>query len=84
MLEENARQGVGGGGAITSFQFQLDQLALGDARRQNLAGSFGPFPPSLEYSLGFRVGGIISHQFFKPYSLTFDFTGMRLFLRSKP
>ena len=63
--------------------FDLDEIALGAARERNLKGFFGPFPPSLEYAMGFRIGGIISHQFFRPYALTFDFTGMRLFLKKQ-
>jgi hypothetical protein len=30
--------------------------------------------------LGFEVGGLISHAFFRPYALTIDFTNMRLVL----
>jgi len=29
---------------------------------------------------GFRVGGLISHTFFRPYALTFDFDQMRMFM----
>jgi len=46
-----------------------------------LIGVYGAFPPSLESSLGFDVGGIISHQFFRPYAVTFDFRNMQLILR---
>lgn len=41
----------------------------------------GAFP--LENVLGFSIGGIISHGFFRHYALTFDFVGMRLFLKRK-
>ncbi len=83
LSEEKASEGVGGGGRIKIVPFDIDELALSGARERNLKGFFGPFPMSLEYSLGFRVGGIISHQFFRPYALTFDFTGMRLFLKKQ-
>ena len=43
-------------------------------------GFYGPFPASLEQTFGFRIGGVISHTFFKGYAVTFDFDGMRLFL----
>ncbi len=83
LKEDRAGEGVGGGGKTTVIPFDIEALELGGAREQNLRGFFGPFPPSLEYSMGFRIGGIVSHQFFRPYALTFDFTGMRLFLRRK-
>lgn len=83
MLEEHASERVGGGGTIRVVPFAIDELALGNAKERNLTGVFGPFPPDLELSEGFRIGGIISHQFFRPYAVTFDFTGMRLFLRRK-
>ena len=37
-------------------------------------------PPSVEYQHGFRIGGIISHGFFRTYALTFDFEKMRFLL----
>jgi hypothetical protein len=74
-------EGVGGGGKVKSVPFLVDELSLGQAKQRNITGVAGAFPPSLEFSQGFRIGGIISHQFFRPYALTFDFTGMRLFLK---
>jgi len=61
--------------------FVVNQLSLGDARGEKINGLTGIFPPSLEYAFGFRIAGLISHQFFQPYAVTFDFTGMKLFLR---
>jgi hypothetical protein len=78
------RQGVGGGGTVKIVPFVVEDLSLGPVTEHNISGFFGPFPPSLEFSEGFRIGGIISHQFFRSYALTFDFTGMRLLLRRKP
>ncbi len=37
-------------------------------------------PPEAEYEHGFRLGGIISHGFFRPYALTFDFEKMHFLL----
>ena len=31
-------------------------------------------------TFGFDAGAIVSHQFFRPYALTFDFDGMRMLL----
>lgn len=81
LSEERAGEGIGGGGRVRIVPFEVDELSLGDATERKLRGFFGPFPESLEYSLGFRIGGIISHQFFRSYALTFDFDGMRLLVR---
>jgi len=61
-------------------RFVVNDLYLGDARQQNVAGLAGAFPAGLEYAYGFRIAGLIAHQFFRPYAVTFDFSGMRLFL----
>ncbi len=74
-------QGIGGGGPVSVTPFTVNTLALGDAKQHNLTGVFGALPPESEYSHGFRIGGIISHAFFKPYALTFDFEQMRLLLQ---
>jgi hypothetical protein len=77
--EENASEGIGGGGKVRVVPFVVKELAFGDAIEKNINGVFsGNFP--LEYKVGFRIGGIISHQFFKPYALTFDFQKMRFLL----
>jgi Aspartyl protease len=73
-------EGIGGGGKVKLAPFTVEELTLGAVSQQKVRAFFGPFPDSLENSLGFRIGGIISHQFFRPYALTFDFRGMRLFL----
>ncbi len=49
----------------------------------NVSSFFGGFPAESEYARGFRIGGIISHAFFRPYALTFDFDHMRLLLTSE-
>lgn len=67
-------------GRPTTVSFIVDELALGEATGMNIGGIFGVFEGELA---GIRIAGLISHQFFKPYALTFDFTGMRLFLKKK-
>jgi predicted aspartyl protease len=80
LAEDQAGEGIGGGGRVKVTPFRVKELSLGDVKEQNVRGLFsGAFP--LENRLGFRIGGIISHGFFRPYALTFDFTGMRLLLR---
>ena len=77
-------EGVGGGGKVKIIPFRVEELYLGDAKEKNIGALFGSFPASLENKDGFRIAGIISHQFFRPYSLTMDFTGMTLYLKRKP
>jgi hypothetical protein len=57
-----------------------NNLYLGEARQQNVNGVAGAFPAGLERAFGFRIGGMVAHQFFRAYAVTFDFTGMRIFL----
>lgn len=76
-------EGVGGGGTVKIVPFPVDALSLGDAREENLTGVFGAFPASLENKNGFRIAGIVSHQFFRDYAVTMDFSGMRLLLKRR-
>lgn len=75
-----AGEGVGGGGKVQIIPVMIPELSLGDAHEKNITGFAGGFPSDLESRFGFRIAGIISHQFFRNYALTFDFSGMRLFL----
>jgi hypothetical protein len=46
----------------------------------NVAGLYdGPFP--WQTSFGFALVGMVGHDFFKPYAITFDYENMRIFLR---
>jgi hypothetical protein len=60
--------------------FPVTSFHLGDVTGGPLLGIFGPFPGSLERAFGCRIAGIISHAFFRPYRVTFDFDAMRLIL----
>ncbi len=73
-------EGTGGGGKVRAVPFVVDEISLGEARAQSITGLLGPFPTALEFGQGFRIAGLISHQFFRPYAVTFDFTNMRLLL----
>jgi predicted aspartyl protease len=80
LQESSAFEGVGGGGKLRVIPFIVDELTLGKASEKTIHGRYmGIFP--LESSLGFRVGGIISHEFFRPYALTMDFRGMNYYLK---
>lgn len=75
-----ARDGVGGGGLISVIPFDTT-VALVDGPTKTVRGLDGVFPPELESALGFRVGGMIGHEFFAGCAVTFDFSEMRLFVR---
>lgn len=83
-----AQEGIGGFGKDKALDIVLDQLTLGTGPNEvvehnvpgvAMEGSLGV----LGDQLGFQIGGLISHQFFRDYALTFDFMGMRLFLQDK-
>lgn len=76
-------QGMGGGGKIDVQLFAIESLSLGNASRTGLTGLFGPFPESLEHGMEFRIGGLISHAFFRDYAVSFDFDAMLIRL-TKP
>ncbi|MFW9924530.1 MAG: aspartyl protease family protein [Candidatus Thorarchaeota archaeon] len=80
--EANASEGIGGGGKVRVVPFEVEELTFGGAVEKNIKGLFTDNFP-IEYKLGFRIGGIISHQFFKSYSLTFDFLNMKFLLIKK-
>jgi Aspartyl protease len=73
-------EGLGAGGKVNVVPFVVQELSLGSVKARQINAFAGAFPPALEYSEGFRIAGIISHQFFRPYALTFDFQKMHLFL----
>lgn len=76
-LSEAAGTGIGGGGAVQVRRIQAD-LALADAREAGVAGFYGVMPAGMNAALGFRLDGIISHDFFRPYRCAFDFRSMTL------
>jgi predicted aspartyl protease len=73
--------GVGGGGKIKSIPFSIEKLSLGGITEKNLHGIYGPFPPSLEKSFGFKIGGLISHDFFSTHTVIFDYSKMILHIK---
>ncbi len=81
-----AKDAIGGGGVLQDVDIVVDRLTLGDAENEvienHVPGKASKNAPSiLGNKLGFYIGGLISHQFFRDYALTLDFTGMRLILR---
>lgn len=78
-----AELGPGGGGMVKSAGFAVDRLALGSGSQQvvetGLPGvAIEGSVPVLGDTLGFHVGGLISHAFFRHHALTLDFESMRL------
>ena len=59
--------------------------AIGRPRKRSglkvipLIGRDGPFP--WENMFGFHLAGMVGHDFFKPYAVTFDFQNMQIFLQ---
>ncbi len=81
-----AQEAIGGGGVFQEVDIVIDRLTLGadenEVIENHVPGKASKNPPSiLGDKLGFYIGGLISHQFFRDYALTLDFTGMRLILR---
>jgi len=78
---ENAQMGEGGAGKVQMSPYKIPMLSLGPVVEKDLDGVYGAFPDVFENSLGFHLCGIISHQFFRPYAVTFDFEKMQVILR---
>ena len=79
--EDKAYEGAGGGGKLKIVPYTVSRLSFGDIEERNVPGLYdGPFP--WESSFGFNLAGMVGHDFFKPYAVTFDFDGMRFFCAS--
>lgn len=78
---DQAIAGPGAGGTAQAIPFVVDKLSIGDVSVPDVNGVFFP-ETDLEKDLGrdFPIGGILSHQFFRPHALTLDFVEMRLIL----
>jgi hypothetical protein len=65
-------------GMPPTAKFPITRLTLGNLSQTKLTGTYGSFPPALEKGLGVHIGGIVSHDYFAPYSVTFDFVRMTI------
>ena len=75
----HASQGMGGGGPVTTIPFVAKSVTLGTLARADVRGLYSP--DGSPYTIfPFAVGAGISHGFFSPGTLTFDFTRMQLIL----
>ena len=78
--EDKTSEGAGGGGKLKIVPYTVRQLSFGGIREDNVPGLYdGPFP--WEYTFGFHLAGMVGHDFFKPYAVTFDFKNMQIFLQ---
>jgi tetratricopeptide (TPR) repeat protein len=78
--EDKAYEGAGGGGKLKIVPYTVRRLSLGAIQEDNVAGLYdGPFP--WENTFGFHLAGMVGHDFFKPYAVTFDFDTMQIFLQ---
>ena len=78
--ESKAAEGAGGGGTLRVIPYTVHQVSLGDIKEENVRGLYdGPFP--WENMFGFHLAGMVGHDFFKPYAVTFDFQNMQIFLQ---
>ena len=78
--EDKATTGAGAGGTLKTVPYTVRKLSFGDLEEENVAGLFdGPFP--WENLFGFHLAGMVGHDFFRPYAMTFDFENMRIYLQ---
>ena len=76
--EDKATIGQGAGnGTLTIVPYTVHHVSLGAIQEENVRGLFdGPFP--WENTFGFHLAGMVGHEFFRPYAVTFDFTNMEI------
>ena len=78
--EDKASEGAGAGGKLKIVPYTVRQLSFGGIQEDNVSGLYdGPFP--WENTFGFHLAGMVGHDFFKPYAVTFDFENMQIFLQ---
>ncbi|MGH7212116.1 MAG: aspartyl protease family protein, partial [Acetobacteraceae bacterium] len=78
--EDKASAGAGGGGTLKIVPYTVRRLSFGGIKEHNVPGLYdGPFP--WEHIFGFYLAGMVGHDFFKPYAVTFDFKNMKIFLQ---
>jgi hypothetical protein len=78
--KDKASQGAGGAGQLTTVPYVVRRLSFGPVKETNVPGLYdGPFP--WEELFGFHLAGMVGHDFFKRYAVTFDFEKMRILLQ---
>lgn len=84
-----AHDGPGGGGLARGTDVVVSSLTLGEGdaalTHSDVPGTvLKKAPTALGHRLGFEIGGLISHAFFRSHALTLDFANMRLRLEDAP
>ncbi|NTU63582.1 MAG: tetratricopeptide repeat protein [Chloroflexi bacterium] len=79
-------EGIGGGGKIKGTGIVVDRLTLGTGVNEIVENKVPGVAIEKSVSilgdqLGFHIGGLISHQFFRNYALTLDFNNMHLLIQ---
>jgi hypothetical protein len=78
--EDKASAGAGAGGTLKIVPYVVRRLSFGSVQEENVRGLYdGPFP--WENLFGFHLAGMVGHDFFKRYAVTFDFENMRIVLQ---
>jgi hypothetical protein len=77
------RTNITAAGEVRCADFVVDSLALGYGKneiveREVHGVALDGFKSIAGEQLGFQIGGLISHSFFRNHALTLDFVGMRL------
>jgi len=81
-----ASMGAGGGGMVKGLNIEIDEVSLGSGDNKIVKHNIKAVVFENDISifngqLGFKVGGLISHQVFRDYALTFNFNEMKLVLQ---
>jgi predicted aspartyl protease len=81
-----AGDAVGGAGAVKAVEIIVERLTLGADANEIICNqvpgrAIEGGTPVVGDMLGFHVGGLISHQFFRKYAVTFDFQDMRMIIK---
>jgi aspartyl protease/tetratricopeptide repeat protein len=78
--EDKASAGAGAGGTLKIVPYVVRRLSFGPVEEENVRGLYdGPFP--WENLFGFHLAGMVGHDFFKRYAVTFDFENMKIVLQ---
>jgi Aspartyl protease/Tetratricopeptide repeat len=75
--QSQAVEGQGAAGTLTSIPYVVPEVSFGGIVQRNINGLYDG-PVFWESDLGFRVGGMIGHEFLRPYAVTFDFDSMQI------
>jgi predicted aspartyl protease len=66
------------GGTSSVYPITVDRMSIGNAINRNLPGSVGEM--FWEGMTNFDLIGNFTHEFFKPFAVTFDYVGMNLYV----